>query len=616
MKTNPILSLTAGLLLLCQLSLPAQTVSVKSIEDGGTGPYKAVMTVEKALPGFAVYRPADMQAAVKAEGRALPVVIFGNGGCAVNSRGSYSFLEEIASHGYVVAAIEREQGGPGGNMFDPEFVARQKADGLSLIDVVEYLEKECVRTGSVFYKAVDPACVSAAGYSCGGLQALALGVGGDERIKSLTILSSGITNPGDGLAGFLLKEDLAKLKVPVGYFIGGESDIAYPNGLDDYRRINHVPVVFANYDAGHGETFAQPHGGTFARMATAWLDYTLKGKEENARIFRDCEPGEAFGGWRIECKNFNFASRVFTMDTDGREAPLVNASDRVTYNAAGGIQGISGTREAAIKVFLPAPEKSTGAAVIICAGGGMMFHSWGNDVESMASWLNQRGVAVIGLKYRVNAPQPSQGQARRPASSAPLSLPDITGFDKLNQANCNPDQSGTSHPALDEAAEDALKTVRLVRAHAEEWGIDPQRVGFLGYSAGGGVALAAMLRADAATMPNFLASCYGPSLENVTVPENAPKLFIAVRAVHGNVAAGMLALFLEWKKAGANAEMHVYDDGNGGFGPVDTGTSSGLWRESFVRWMQTNGFTTKRAPGGPAGPGRPTGPRPAPGQRP
>lgn len=595
MKTTRFLSLLSGLLVLCQLPLPAGTISEKSIEDGGTGPYKAVMTVEEDLPGFAVYRPADMAAAVKAEGRPLPVVLFGNGGCATSSRGTYSFLEEIASHGYVVAAIERAQApGGGGSMFDPEVVARQKAEGMSLIEVLDFLEKESVAAGSVFYKTVDPACVSAAGYSCGGLQALAIGAGGDERVKCLTILSSGITNPGDGLAGFLLKEDLAKIKVPMAYFIGGESDIAYRNGLDDYRRITHVPVVFANYDAGHGETFNKPHGGTFARMATAWLDYQLKGKTENDGIFRFCKPGDDFGGWRIECKNFNYASRVFTLDLDGREAPLVNAGDQVNYNAAGGVQGISGTNEPAIKVFLPEPGRQPGAAVIICSGGGLMFHSWGNDVESMASWLNRRGVAVIGLKYHLGgAPRRPQGgaPAGRPAAPAkPLVLPDITGFDRLSDANCNPDQSGAPNPTLEAAADDALRTIRLVRAHAEEWGIDPEKVGYLGYSAGGGVAIAATLKADADAMPDFLASCYGPSLENVTVPENAPKLFIAVRAQHNNVAAGMLALYLAWKKAGANAEMYIYDDGNGPFGPDDGGTTSGAWRENLYRWMQTNGI--------------------------
>ena len=297
--------------------------------------------------------------------------------------------------------------------------------------------------------------------------------------------------------------------------------------------------------------------------------------------------------------------RAFTLDLDGNEAPLLNADDRVNYDAQGNIQSISGTTEASLKVFLPT-SNPTCSAVIILAGGGLMFHSWGNDVESMARWLNERGVAVIGLKYHLGGARPRpQGSAPagpRPQAGAPagapsmrLVVPDITGFDQLQKANCNPDQSGAPNPTLEAAAEDALRTIRLVRSRAQEWGIDPQKVGYLGYSAGGGVAISATLKADAETMPSFLASCYGPSLEDVVVPENAPRLFIAVRAQHNNVAAGMLALFLAWKKAGANAEMYVYDDGTGGFGPDDGGTTSGAWREHLYRWMQTGGFAASAA---------------------
>ena len=212
-------------------------------------------------------------------------------------------------------------------------------------------------------------------------------------------------------------------------------------------------------------------------------------------------------------------ARIFTMDLSGNPAPLINDADKVTYDDAGGIQGISGTTEAAIKVFLPPAEINTGAAVIICSGGALMFHSWGNDVEKMATWLNERGVAVIGLKYRLRQ-MPARPQrtgnadSPRPAAAAPqmpLRLPDITGFDQLKQANASPDQSGRPDPSLDDAVNDALRTIRLVRAHAKEWGIDPQKVGYLGYSAGGGVAISATLKADAESMPSFLASCYGPS---------------------------------------------------------------------------------------------------------
>ena len=96
-------------------------------------------------------------------------------------------------------------------------------------------------------------------------------------------------------------------------------------------------------------------------------------------------------------------------------------------------------------------------------------------------------------------------------------------------------------------------------------------------------------------MPNFVISVYGPSMMDVDVPENAPKLFIAVHADHPNVAAGCLALFLEWKKAGVDAELHVYGQGTGGlFGGAgwkgDSNTLYGSWMESCYSWLKVNGF--------------------------
>ena len=293
--------------------------------------------------------------------------------------------------------------------------------------------------------------------------------------------------------------------------------------------------------------------------------------------------------WSLSLQGQN---RVFTLDLDGNEAPLLDASDRVTNNDAGDIQVISGTTHPTVKVFLPPKENNSGAAVIICSGGALMFHSWGNDVEKMAAWLNERGVAVIGLKYRLRQMQarPQRPQGPAPQGGMRLQLPDITGFDQLNKANASPDMSPKADASCEDAFQDALRTIKLVRTHAAEWGIDPERVGYLGYSAGGGVAIGATVRADADTRPTFLATCYGPALEEVTVPENAPRLFVAGRAQHTNVAAGLLALFLEWKRAGANAEMYIYDDGQGGFGPGDDTSTSGAWREHFFRWMVSNGW--------------------------
>ena len=85
------------------------------------------------------------------------------------------------------------------------------------------------------------------------------------------------------------------------YMLGGESDIAYGNGMDDFRRINHVPACATNLPVGHGGTYAQPHGGEYSIVAIAWLDWQLKGNEEAAKMFKgdDCELSKR-EGWTIE----------------------------------------------------------------------------------------------------------------------------------------------------------------------------------------------------------------------------------------------------------------------------------------------------------------------------
>lgn len=276
-------------------------------------------------------------------------------------------------------------------------------------------------------------------------------------------------------------------------------------------------------------------------------------------------------------------------------------TEQVTYNqTTGEIERISSTSSPSITVYLPAPEKATGQAVILCSGGAMMYHSWGNDVVNMARWLNERGVAAIGLKYRLKPmtpPQPRQ-QSGQPAQGAPprqqggqmapmmLNL-NITEYDQLVKSNADPAANDPEGVRLNmQAVDDARVAMRLVRSHAEEWNIAPDKVGFLGFSAGGGVAIGATVTATTPEeMPSFLATIYGPSLMEVEVPEAEVPLFIATRAEHRNVAAGVMSLFMDWKRAGQNAEMHIYADPQGPFGPDDTGLPSGSWRESFYRWL-------------------------------
>jgi len=273
----------------------------------------------------------------------------------------------------------------------------------------------------------------------------------------------------------------------------------------------------------------------------------------------------------------------------------VQDNERISRGPDGNIQSISGVVTPSITVYLPDAEKATGTAVILCSGGGLMSHSWGTDVINMARWLNERGIAAIGLKYRTRAMGGGPGMgAGRPAgggSNRQMALSaTVTEFSKITKSNANPDTSESGVKNIDNAINDALRAMEIVREHATEWHINPDKIGYLGFSAGGGVGIGATVRADDAHRPAFMATIYGPSLIDVEVPQNAPKLFIATRGDHHNVAAGLVSLYLDWKRAGANAEMHLYDDGTGPFGPDDPGNTSGTWRESFYRWLTFNKF--------------------------
>ena len=266
----------------------------------------------------------------------------------------------------------------------------------------------------------------------------------------------------------------------------------------------------------------------------------------------------------------------------------VQDNERVSRGPDGNIQSISGVVTPSITVYLPDADKATGTAVILCSGGGLMSHSWGSDVINMARWLNERGIAAIGLKYRTRV-MGGGGGMRMGGGGQSLSAT-VTEFSKITKSNANPDTSESGVKNINNAINDALRAMEIVREHAAEWHINPDKIGYLGFSAGGGVGIGATVRADAQHRPAFMATIYGPSLIDVDVPQNAPKLFIATRGDHHNVAAGLVSLYLDWKRAGANAEMHLYDDGTCPFGPDDPGNTSGTWRESFYRWLTFNHF--------------------------
>ena len=268
------------------------------VEEGGTGPYKAVMKEEPTLEAHTIFVPQDLSAFN--EKKALPVLVWGNGACNNSPFEHYKFLNEIASHGYIVVAtgfMPQE----GERYHGPMSTTEQQ------IEAMDWVEQQNADKNSPYYGKIDVKNICVAGMSCGGLQTLFNC--GDPRIKTIMICNSGLfINPMGAIPNMPMpaKTKLDTIHSPIIYILGGKEDIAYENGMDDFHRINHVPACAANLPVGHGGTYAQPHGGEFAVVALAWLQWQLKGDRQAAKMFKgkDCLLSKR-EGWTIE-KNKRF----------------------------------------------------------------------------------------------------------------------------------------------------------------------------------------------------------------------------------------------------------------------------------------------------------------------
>ena len=215
----------------------------------------------------------------------------------------------------------------------------------------------------------------------------------------------------------------------------------------------------------------------------------------------------------------------------------------------------------------------------------MLFRSIDDYAHSSAKYLNDRGIAAFVLKYRL---YPTTG------SSYNATPPRMTEFPTGN-ANPLPHDPVMSD-VIRMAVSDGQRALTMVRGNAARWGINPKKVGMLGYSAGGGVAFGTAVTPAAGAQPDFLISAYGPSLLDVVVPRNPPPLFMAVMQFHPNIPAALMSVQRIWTDAKGSAELHIYDQvrtkpGESGFGlPVD-------WLDTAYGWMTRHGFAPSETGG-------------------
>ncbi len=273
-------------------------------DTSGSGPFAAIKQTDPMMTDHVIYRPANLNALGDTQ---LGVYVFGNGGCTDDAASSRMHLLEIASHGYLAIAPGRIYSGPGAvEREDSEETGLDGTRPEQLNQAIDWALAENVREGSPYYNRIDPEAIAISGYSCGGVQALLNAE--DQRADTMVIMNSGLFADGNtSMAGMETdKSILDNIHTPILYVLGGPTDIAYPNGMDDFSLINHVPIAVANIDVGHGGTYWDTNGGMAAQVVVSWLNWQLRNDHAAGQMFL----GEACGlcndpNWTFEKKGFD-----------------------------------------------------------------------------------------------------------------------------------------------------------------------------------------------------------------------------------------------------------------------------------------------------------------------
>ncbi len=220
-----------------------------------------------------------------------------------------------------------------------------------------------------------------------------------------------------------------------------------------------------------------------------------------------------------------------------------------------------------LTVYLPERTKATGTGIIIAPGGAFVALAIDLEGHDVARWLQEKGIAAFVLKYRI---------IEKHGEGIP---PDL-----------NMDEAGKYGIA------DGIQAIKIVRQHAAEWGISPDRVGFMGFSAGAMVASATLLQQDAAARLNFAAPIYGgPFGVMPPIPAKLPPIFLAWAQDDALALDAVTKFYDSLKSAGCKPEAHIFSAGGHGFGMRKQGTSSDHWIDEFYYWLEAQGFTRPAA---------------------
>ncbi|SPO01617.1 uncharacterized protein DNG_04291 [Cephalotrichum gorgonifer] len=232
--------------------------------------------VDDSLPNHTIFRPEDLGAF-----DSIPVVVWGNGACSADPVGGHGpFLEELAAWGILVIA----SGTPGG---------QGSTTAQTMKEAIDWAVKNA---GQGNWANINGSSIAAAGMSCGGIEAY--GQNEDDRISAFGIFNSGTLDASKTDA------TLAAIKTPIFFFLGGQSDIAYENGMRDYKAVPEgLPSWVGNLNVGHGGTYQEPRGGLFGKAGQHYFRWVLRGEQAASSYFLD--GGAEADGWATQSKDLD-----------------------------------------------------------------------------------------------------------------------------------------------------------------------------------------------------------------------------------------------------------------------------------------------------------------------
>jgi acetyl esterase/lipase len=236
---------------------------------------------------------------------------------------------------------------------------------------------------------------------------------------------------------------------------------------------------------------------------------------------------------------------------------------------------------ATLTPFFPKPGKANGTAVIVAPGGGFRWLSMGNEGWEVAQALADKGIAAFVLKYRLH-PTPESLDDFKAWMNRPRTTPPANSDTSKSTAPPGPPQMDLSNQLVDAEAAYAM-----ILKRSKEWGVDTNRIGMIGFSAGAGLTMHSTLHSKTIKLA-FIGPIYG-GMGPVEVPKNAPPMFNVI-ATDDFLFRGQFGVIDSWYKAGIPVEFHLYQNGGHGFGLGNPNRTSNRWFDAFIHWLEVNRF--------------------------